>query len=97
MLGEAEQRRLVEIEALLRADDPAFVKQFDARQNVTGTGRILSFAGILLAVTVTAVTLIAGNLAVAIPGLFGMVAATGIWLYLLCRGGAPTRQRRRLR
>jgi hypothetical protein len=32
MLSDAEQRRLVEIETLLRRDDPAFVRRFDGRR-----------------------------------------------------------------
>jgi hypothetical protein len=81
MFSEAEQRRLAEIEALLRADDPAFVQLFDARRDVSQRRRILAFFGFLLAVTVTAVALIAGWEGIAILGLCGMVAAASVWLF----------------
>ncbi len=80
MFSEAEQRRLAEIEALLRADDLAFVQQFDARYDVSQSRRILAFLGFLLAVMITAVALIAGSVGVAVLGLCGMGAAAGVWL-----------------
>ena len=80
MLSEAEQRRLAEIEALLRADDSAFVQLFDAQRDVSQSRRTLAFLGFLLAVAVTAVALIAGSIGVAVLGLCGTGAAAGVWL-----------------
>jgi|tagenome__1003787_1003787.scaffolds.fasta_scaffold20437792_2 hypothetical protein len=80
MFSEAEQRRLAEIEALLRADDQAFAQQFDARYDVSQSRRILAFFGFLLAVMITVVALIAGSVGVAVLGLSGMGAAAGVWL-----------------
>jgi pimeloyl-ACP methyl ester carboxylesterase len=80
MFSKAEQRRLAEIEALLRADDPAFVQQFDARYDASQSRRILAFLGFLLAVMITAVALIAGSVGIAILGLCGVGTAAGVWL-----------------
>jgi hypothetical protein len=80
MFSEAEQRRLAEIEALLRADDPAFVQQFGARWDASQSRRILAFLSFLLAVMVTAIALIAGSVGVAVLGVCGMGAAAGVWL-----------------
>ena len=80
MFSEAEQRRLAEIEALLRADDPAFVQLFDARRDASQSRRILALFGFLLAVMVIAVALIVGIVGVAILGLCGLVPAVGVWL-----------------
>jgi hypothetical protein len=80
MSSKAEQRRLAEIEALLRADDPAFVQQFDGRYDVSQSRRILAFLGFLLAVMITAVALIANSVGLAILGVCGMGAAAGLWL-----------------
>jgi Protein of unknown function (DUF3040) len=80
MLSEAEHRRLAEIEALLRADDPAFAQQFDARWDVSQSRRILAFLGFLLAVMVTVVALITGSVGIAVLGLVGVGTAAGVWL-----------------
>ena len=82
MFSEAEQRRLAEIEALLRADDPAFVHQFDAHRNVSRR-RILTALWFVLALPIAAIALLAGSFGVAILALCGMVAAAGFWLYRL--------------
>jgi hypothetical protein len=80
MFSKAEQRRLAEIEALLRADDPAFVQQFDARYDVPQSRRILAFLGFVLAVMITAVAVIAGSIGLAVLGLCGMGAAACVRL-----------------
>ena len=80
MFSDAEQHRLAEIEALLRADDPTFVQQFDARWDASQSRRILAFLGFLLAVMITAVAVITGSVGVAVLGLCGMGAAAGVWL-----------------
>jgi hypothetical protein len=81
MSSEAEQRRLAEIEALLRADDPAFVRQFDSHRDVPRRRTVLALLGFLLALMVIAFALLAGSVGLAILGLCGAVAAAGIWLY----------------
>ena len=65
--------------ALLRADDPAFVQQFDARCDISQSRRILAFLGFLLAAMITAVAVIAGSVAVVVLGVCGIGAAAGVW------------------
>jgi Protein of unknown function (DUF3040) len=55
MFSEAEQRRLAEIEALLRVDDPGFVQRFDARWGAWRKRKILAILAFVMAVTVTIV------------------------------------------
>jgi len=80
MFSDAEQHRLAEIEALLRADDPTFVQQFDARWEALQGRRILAFLGFLLAVMITAIAMIAGSAGLGVLGLCGMGAAAVVWL-----------------
>jgi len=69
MLSDAEQRRLVEIETLLRRDDPAFVRRFDGRRRTPWRPRILALLAILIVETVTVVALAAGGVVAAVIGL----------------------------
>ena len=80
MFSEAEQRRLAEIEALLRVDDPAFVQRFDARWDASRKRKIAAILAFFMAVTVTLVALIVGSLGGAFFGLAWMAAAGGVWL-----------------
>jgi hypothetical protein len=82
MISDAEQRRLAEIETVLRRDDPAFVRRFDKRRVTHRRRRIVALLAIVTAPTVTAVELAAGGIAAAVIGLFvmaGMGAAFGVW------------------
>jgi len=80
MFSEAEQRRLAEIEALLRLDDPGFVQRFEARRGASRKRRIAVVLAFVTAVTVTLVALIAGSVGGAFFGLAGMGVTTGVWL-----------------
>ncbi len=80
MFSEAEQRRLAEIEALLRVDDPGFVQRFDARWGAWRKRKIAVILAFLMAVTVTLVALIIGSVGGAFFGLAGMGVASGVWL-----------------
>ncbi len=80
MLSDAEQRRLAEIETLLRVDDPVFVRRFDARWHTRRRRRILALLAIVIAVTITVVALAAGSVVAAVIGLSVMGAAFGVWV-----------------
>jgi hypothetical protein len=80
MLSEAEQRRLAEIETLLRGDDPGFVRRFDVTRSVSRRWTIVSLAGFVAAVVVTVVALLAGSVLFAVLGLSGTGAAAGTYL-----------------
>jgi hypothetical protein len=80
MFSEAEQRRLAEIEALLRADDPGFVQRFDARWGALRKRRIAAVVAFFMAAIVTLVALTAGSLGGAFFGLASMAVAGGGWL-----------------
>jgi hypothetical protein len=80
MFSEAEQRRLAEIEALLRVDDPGFVQRFEARWGAWRKWKIVAIIAFVTAVTVTLVALIAGSVGGTFFGLAGMGVATGVWL-----------------
>jgi Protein of unknown function (DUF3040) len=69
MLSDTEHRRLAEIEALLRRDDPAFARRLDMRQPRRSRPRILVPLGLLTVVTVTVGGLALGGLVAAVVGL----------------------------
>jgi len=82
VISDAEQRRLAEIEVVLRRDDPAFVRRFDERRLSPRRRRILALLAILIVPTVTAVALTVGGVAAAVIGLSvmaGMGTAFGVW------------------
>ena len=80
MFSEAEQRRLAEIEELLRAADPGFVRRFDARWHPPRRRRILALLAFVVAVVVTVAALAAGSVGTCVVGLSAMGAAAGGWL-----------------
>jgi hypothetical protein len=80
MFSEAEQRRLAEIEALLRVDDPGFVQRFDARWGAWRKRKITVITAFSVAVTLTLAALVAGSAGGVLFGLAGMGVASGMWL-----------------
>jgi hypothetical protein len=80
MLSDAEQRRLFEIETLLRVDDPAFVQQFDTRWHPTpATRRPMALLTILVGAILTMAALVTGTVVVAVIGLCVVGTAAGFW------------------
>jgi hypothetical protein len=80
MLSDAEQRRLFEIETLLRVDDPAFVQQFDTRWKTTpATPRTMALLTILAGAILTMAALMTGTVVVAVIGLCVVGTAAGFW------------------
>jgi hypothetical protein len=81
MLSEAEQRKLFEIETLLRVDDPAFAEQFDTRwETTTATRRTTALLTILVGAILTIAALVTGTVVVAVIGLCVVVGtAAGFW------------------
>jgi H+/Cl- antiporter ClcA len=79
MLSEAEQRRLSEIEAQLRADDPTFVQDFDGRwQRRPRPGRLMLLAVIVTAATV-GIGMVAGSAGIAVA-VATTCASAGVWI-----------------
>jgi hypothetical protein len=93
-LSEAEQRRLAEIETLLRVDDPGFVQRFDVPGGGSRRWTSMALVGFVAAVAVTVVALLAGNVPFAVIGLSGTGAAAGTCLSQRARGRghAPSHQ-----
>ena len=79
MFSEAEQRRLAEIEALLRAEDPAFVDHFDTHWAAPRRWRIAAVLGFVASILLTLTALALASVAGAVLGLCGMGAAAGMW------------------
>ena len=80
MLSDAEQRRLLEMETLLRVDDPAFVQHFETRWR---TARLTRRTSLLLTIIVGAIltvaALVTGTVIVAVIGLCVVGTAGGFW------------------
>jgi hypothetical protein len=80
MLSDAEQRRLFEIETLLRVDDPAFVQQFDTRwQTTPATPRTMALLTILVGATLTIAALMTRTVVATVIGLCVVGTAAGFW------------------
>jgi hypothetical protein len=80
MTGDAEERRLLEIETLLRAYDPDFVRRFDSRWRMPRRWRILALSTIPVALLVVVVALAVGSLLAAVAGLAILGTALGVWV-----------------
>ena len=79
MLSEAEQRRLSEIEAQLRADDPTFVQDFAGhQQRRPRPGRLILLAALLTAATI-GIGMVAGGAGIAVA-VATICASAGIWI-----------------
>jgi hypothetical protein len=79
MLSDAEQRRLAQIETLLRADDPVFVRRFEEQWCQPRRWRRLAMVVIPLAVLVMLIGLAAGSVVAAVIGLLATCAAGCVW------------------
>ena len=83
MLSDAEQRRLTEIEAQLRADDPAFVQRFDDEEQRQPSHWWRGLAALLelsVAVTISGFGLVLRNVGTVIVGLTAIGAGTAMWI-----------------
>jgi Flp pilus assembly protein TadB len=60
MISDAEQRRLDEIERLLRLDDPALVRRFDERPQTPRTAVLVAFALLVTPVVVAVAGVLGG-------------------------------------
>jgi small-conductance mechanosensitive channel len=77
MLSDSERRRLAEIESSLRADDPVFVQRFDARPRRRRA--VVALLASIIAVTITLIALLRGNVAAALVGLAAAGLSVGLW------------------
>lgn len=80
MLNDAERRRLEEIESVLRADDPAFVHRFEARRGSRRRRLVVAVLALVIALFVTLVSLVDGNILGTVLGLVAAATTVGLWL-----------------
>ena len=82
MISESEQRRLAEIEMVLRRDDPAFVQHFDKRSLTPRRRHVWVILAILVVSAVAAVAAALGGagMAVIVVTVVGSIAVPfGLW------------------
>jgi L-lactate permease len=92
MLSDAEQRRLAEIESLLRAADPVFVRRFEDRWRARRRWRLLAMLAVPVAVLMTFIGLALGSVVAAVIGLSATVAAFGVWFSHRATSGWPAKR-----
>jgi hypothetical protein len=80
MLSDAEQRRLAEIETLLRVDDPGFVRRLETPWRAPRRWRLLAQLAIPVTLSTTVVGLALGSVVSAVVGILATGAACGLWL-----------------
>lgn len=82
MISDAEQQKLVEIEMVLRRDDPAYVRHFDKRTPTPRMRHVLAILAILVVSAVTAVAVVVGGIGPTIIGpsvMGGIAIAFRLW------------------
>ena len=82
MISESEQRRLAEIERVLRRDDPDFVRHFDKRSFTPRKRHLWAILAILIVSAVAAVAAAFGGagMAVIVVSVIGSIAVPfGLW------------------
>jgi uncharacterized membrane protein len=80
MLSDAEQRRLTQIESLLRATDPVFVHRFNDRWRKPRRWRLLAMFAISVSVLMIVFGIAVGSVITSVIGLTAAGAAFGAWL-----------------
>jgi hypothetical protein len=83
MLSEAEQRKLSEIESLLRAGDPTFVQRFDDRGKSRLRPRwrgLVVLLAVAVAVMVAGIALVVGSVGTVVVALIAIGASAGMWV-----------------
>ena len=83
MLSDAEQRRLSEIEAQLRSDDPAFVEGFEKGERGGPRSvwrQLATLVGGGLAVLFCGMGLAFGSVGAVVVALTALGAAIGLWV-----------------
>jgi hypothetical protein len=89
MLSDAEQRRLTEIESLLRTGDPVYVRRFEERWQARRRWRLRALVVLAVAVPMTYIGLGLGSFAAAVIGWSASCAAFGVWLAHRSPAGGP--------
>ena len=79
-MSDAEQRRLMEIEFSLRAEDPEFVHRFEARIRRRRLRRVASALVLATAAVATVVALASGSVLGAVVALTVVGVVIGLWL-----------------
>ena len=80
MLSDAEQRRLAQIEAGLRADDPSFARRFDRRPTPSRRRRVIAGSVLIVSLAVLVVAALGGVLLVILIAVVGLVASGAVWV-----------------
>jgi uncharacterized membrane protein YhaH (DUF805 family) len=84
VISEPEQRRLAEIEMVLRRDDPAFVRHFDKRSFTPRRAYLWAILAILVVSAVTAVAATlggAGAAGIVLSVISSIAIPFGLWRY----------------
>jgi Protein of unknown function (DUF3040) len=82
VISEHEQRRLAEIEMVLRRDDPAFVRHFDKRSLTPRRRHVRAILAILVVSAVTAVAAAiggAGTAVIVLSVISSIAVLSGLW------------------
>jgi len=91
MLSDAEQRRLAEMESLLRAADPVFVRRFEDRWRAARRWRLLALLAIPVTVSMMFIGLALGGIVAAVIGFLATGVAFGVWFSHRGTPGCPAR------
>jgi hypothetical protein len=91
MLSDAEQRRLTEMESLLRAADPVFVRRFENRWRAPRRWRLLAMLAIPVTVSMMFIGLALGSVVAAVIGFSATGVASGVWFSRRETPGCPAR------
>lgn len=83
MLSDSEQRRLLEIEALLSGEDPVFAQRFTHVEDLRRRARRRMIAVVLCAASLiaTVVALVTTIVPIAVIGICGVGAAGCVWTW----------------
>jgi hypothetical protein len=93
VISEHEQRRLAEIEMVLRRDDPAFVRHFDKGSFTPRRRHIWAILAVLVVCAVTAVAAAVGGAGTAVIVLSvscGIAVPIGLWRCRAQRSRRPS-------
>src|SRR5689334_12773327 len=77
VLSDAEQRRLTEIEAQLRNDDPTFVQRFGGGRRRARWHRLAATLGLVVASAIACLGLVFGSVGTVVIALIALGASAG--------------------
>ncbi|WP_297600661.1 DUF3040 domain-containing protein [Mycobacterium sp.] len=80
MLSDAEHRKLNEIEAQLRNEDPVFVHRFDDGRRRSRWHRWTATFALVVASVVACLGLVFGSVGTVVAALIALGASAGVWI-----------------